>query len=128
MDALDASLPSLFDEVAELVQIPSVSGSVAENEIQHVLADRLGRTGFDVDHWQLDLDELRSDPDFPGMEVDRTEAWGLVGQVAGSGHGPTLMLNGHVDVVPTATTAPGRRHRSPPSGALIASMVVVPAT
>jgi acetylornithine deacetylase len=101
LEALDASLRSLLDEIAEVVRIPSVSGTDAENEIQQVLADRLRRSGYDeVDHWPVDLDGLRADAAFPGMEVDRREAWGLVGRVAGSGDGPTLMLNGHVDVVP----------------------------
>ena len=105
LDALDAAMPSLLGEVAQLVRVPSVSGSDAENEIQQLLADRLARTGFDVDHWRLELDALTAHPDFPGMEVDRHEAWGLVGRVAGSGDGPTLMLNGHVDVVPTGDDA-----------------------
>ncbi len=91
----------MFDEVADFVRVPSVSGSDAENDAQQVLATRLDRTGFEVDHWQLDLDALTAHPDFPGMEVPRQEAWGLVGRIAGSGDGPTLMLNGHVDVVPT---------------------------
>ncbi|HWC69046.1 MAG TPA: hypothetical protein VG478_13335, partial [Acidimicrobiales bacterium] len=66
-----------------------------------LLADRLRRTGLEVDHWQIDLEELQRHPDFPGMEIERREAWGLVGRLAGAGDGPTLMLNGHIDVVPT---------------------------
>jgi acetylornithine deacetylase len=53
-----------------------------------------------VDAWQISLDELLAEPDFPGVEVDRSEAWGVVGRVAGRGNGPSLMLNAHVDVVP----------------------------
>jgi acetylornithine deacetylase len=49
------------------------------------------------------------------MEVDRREAWGLVGRLAGSGDGPTLMLNGHVDVVPTGD---GAAWALPPFGAV----------
>jgi acetylornithine deacetylase len=40
-----------------------------------------------------------SDPEFPGMEVERAEAWGCVGVLGGDGT-PGLILNGHVDVVP----------------------------
>ena len=101
MELVDEHAAAMLDEVAALVRVPSVSGSDAENEVQHVLAERLDRTGFDVDHWPLDLDALSAHPDFPGTEVPRREAWGLVGRLAGSGDGPTLMLNGHVDVVPT---------------------------
>ena len=38
--------------------------------------------------------------EFPGVEVDRQEAWGLVARLPGTGDGPALMLNGHIDVVP----------------------------
>ncbi|CAM5230024.1 ArgE/DapE family deacylase [Streptomyces hirsutus] len=34
------------------------------------------------------------------MEVPREEAWGLVGTTPDGGDGPTLILQGHVDVVP----------------------------
>ncbi len=101
LDAVEQSAAATLQEVADLVRVPSVSGTDAENEAQAVLAARLGRTGYDVDHWRLDLDALKAQPDFPGMEVERREAWGLVGRIAGSGDGPTLMLNGHIDVVPT---------------------------
>ncbi len=42
---------------------------------------------------------LEADPRHPGTEVDRTEGWGVVG-VTGEGR-PALVLQGHVDVVPT---------------------------
>ena len=37
--------------------------------------------------------------------MQRTEAWGLVGKLAGAGDGATLMLNGHIDVVPPGDRA-----------------------
>jgi hypothetical protein len=45
----------------------------------------------------LPLAELERAPDFPGVEVARQDAFGLVGRLKGRGGGPTLMLNGHVD-------------------------------
>lgn len=101
MAAVDARRGALIDDVVALVRSPSVGGTDAENEAQAMLAARLHRGGYDVDHWRLDLDALRARPDFPGTEVDRGEAWGLVGRLPGTGDGPTLMLNGHIDVVPT---------------------------
>src|SRR6188472_629389 len=87
LDAVEQSAAATLREVADLVRVPSVSGTDAENEAQALLAVRLDRTGYDVDHWQLDLEALTAHPDFPGMEVERGEAWGLVGRVAGSGDG-----------------------------------------
>ncbi|MFI7500165.1 ArgE/DapE family deacylase [Streptomyces sp. NPDC049687] len=89
----------------ELIAIPSVTGSAAESELQHHLAGRLERLGLDVDLWSMDLPALFADPDFPGMEVPREEAWGLVGHTPGGGDGPTLVLQGHVDVVPPGDPA-----------------------
>ena len=86
---------------SEVVRIPSVSGTDAENDAQADMAKRMAMAGLDVDHWRIDLPSLTAHPDFPGMEVDRSEAWGAVGRLTGSGDGATLMLNGHIDVVPT---------------------------
>jgi acetylornithine deacetylase len=71
-----------------------------EIDIQHLLSDRLVNMDLAVDTWQIPLDEMLAEPDFPGVEVDHSEAWGVVGRVAGRGSGPSLMLNAHVDVVP----------------------------
>lgn len=87
----------------ELLAIPSVTGTAAESEMQHNLAGLLDRLGLDVDLWPVDLPALRAHPDFPGTEAPRDEAWGLVAasEDHGDGDGPTVILQGHVDVVPT---------------------------
>jgi acetylornithine deacetylase len=100
LDAVTELTDPLLDELATLVRIPSVSGTAAENDAQAHLAGRFADAGLDVDHWPINLPALTAHPDFPGTEVDRSEAWGLVGRLAGAGDGATLMLNGHVDVVP----------------------------
>ncbi len=100
LDAVTELADPLLDELAMLIGIPSVSGTDAENEAQAHVARRFADAGLDVDHWPVDLPALTTHPDFPGMEVERTEAWGLVGRLPGVGDGATLMLNGHVDVVP----------------------------
>ncbi|WP_079195316.1 ArgE/DapE family deacylase [Streptomyces acidiscabies] len=103
----EAAVLAAVDEAAlgrtlmELVAVPSVTGSAAESEIQRVLARKLERLGAsDVDLWAMDLGELYADPGFPGLEVERDEAWGLVGYFGGPGEGAGLILQGHVDVVP----------------------------
>ena len=101
LDAVEALRESVLAELATVVRIPSVGGTDAENEAQHYIAGRLGESGLEVDHWQLDLADLTSRSDFPGMEVERGEAWGVVARLPGTGDGASLMLNGHIDVVPT---------------------------
>jgi acetylornithine deacetylase len=103
-DALDLVTPErLVDLLRRLVAVPSVSGSAAESEVQHALEPLLRGAGMETDLWQIDLGVL-DEPDFPGCEVDRDEAWGLVGS-AGGDDGPVLVLNGHVDVVPVGDRA-----------------------
>ncbi len=101
LDAVEALREPMLAELTALIRIPSVGGTDAENDAQNYVAGRFGESGLEVDHWQLDLADLTSRSDFPGMEVERREAWGVVGRMPGAGDGASLMLNGHVDVVPT---------------------------
>ena len=101
LDEVDAAAAGAEARLAALVRVPSVGGTEAEAEIQAGLAADLSGLGLEIDHWQLPLAELMAEPDFPGVEVQRREAWGLVGRLPGRGDGATLMLDGHVDVVPT---------------------------
>jgi len=109
---VEASALAAVDEAAiartllELLVVPSVTGTAAESELQHLLARQLDAMDLDVDLWSMDLRALRAHPHFPGSEAPRTEAWGLVGRTRERGDGPTLILQGHVDVVP-----PGDRAR-----------------
>ncbi len=105
LDAVDADASATVAFLAELVRVPSLSGSDAEHDLQARLAAVLRDEGLEVDHWPVPLGETLAAPGFPGMEVPRTEAWGLVGRLAGRGGGPSLMFNGHVDVVPPGDRA-----------------------
>ncbi len=97
LDHLDED--ALVESLIELVRIPSVGGSDAEIEVQEHSANLLRDLGTDVDRWDIDLDELSSDPWFPGVEVERSAAVGVVGTTEGEGS-PALVLCGHLDVVP----------------------------
>lgn len=88
----------IVDRLSELVALPTLTGSTAESEGQHVLAGWLQDLGLDVDLWPIDLAALAAEPDFPGSEATRTEAWGLVGTLGD--RPPGLALGGHLDVVP----------------------------
>jgi acetylornithine deacetylase len=102
---VEADEAAMLSAAVQLVRTPSVSGTDAEHEVQADLARLFGGDGLEVDHWALPLEELAAHPDFPGVEVRRTEAWGLVGRLPGRGGGPTLLLEGHIDVVPPGDLA-----------------------
>jgi acetylornithine deacetylase len=92
------------------VAVPSIGGTAAESEVQHLVAGELETLGCDVDRWAIDLTAAATAPDAPGQEVLREEAWGVVGTLPGSSADPAdgdpaLVLCGHSDVVPTGDRA-----------------------
>jgi acetylornithine deacetylase len=94
------------DLLCRLVAVPSVGGTAAESEVQALVAAELDGLGCDVDRWEIDLAAAAAAPDAPGQEVEREEAWGVVGTLPGAEDGdPALVLCGHTDVVPTGDRA-----------------------
>ena len=88
-------------QLAELIAIPSVTGTAGEADAHRWVAARLEALGCAVDHWQVDLDATTSDPEFPGMEAPREEAWGTVGVLGGDiTDEAAVAFQGHIDVVP----------------------------
>ncbi|WP_326821141.1 ArgE/DapE family deacylase [Streptosporangium sp. NBC_01756] len=119
LDALDEA--ETVRLLTELVRVPSVTGTDAESDLQHRCGRLLGEAGLDVDVWKLDLDALRAAPGFPGTEAPRVEGYGVVGVTEGEGD-PALVLQGHVDVVPTGDLA--RWEGGDPFGARIGGNVL----
>jgi acetylornithine deacetylase len=101
LDAIDEA--ALVQEVVDLIRVPSITGTDAESDLQHRHAGQLRELGFEVDAWRFDLDDLYAHPDFPGIEAQRHEGYGVAGAIGGEGADavPALVLQGHVDVVPT---------------------------
>ena len=86
----------------DLIRVPSVTGN--ERAVQDLVALTLEEAGLEVDRFEADVSRLKAHPRFPGMEVDRSEAV-LVAGLLGQKDERSLILNGHVDVVPV-----GDRH------------------
>ncbi len=93
IDAVDDSW--LLATLADLVKERSVAG--AEDSAQRMVGGLMRDMGLDVDLWPIDIEALREHPAY-SAEVERTAALGLAGSFGGEGR--SLMLNGHVDVVP----------------------------
>lgn len=90
----------MLADLDELLAIPSLGGTPAESDAQRHLASRWRAEGLEVAEWDIDVVALATDPQFPGMEVSREHAVGVTARLSGTGDGPTIMLNGHTDVVP----------------------------
>jgi acetylornithine deacetylase len=82
----------------ELVQIPSITGD--ELAIQQKLSALLSNLKLEVDQWFPTYADLANHPAFSddGLPIGSRPV--LVAKWKGSGNGRSLILNGHVDVVP----------------------------
>jgi acetylornithine deacetylase len=94
---------AIVADLATLVAFASVGGTPGETAIQEWMAQRLTDLGAVVDHWAIDVENAQQESDFPGMEVERSTAFGVVGSWGGPD--PALILCGHTDVVPPGDRA-----------------------
>lgn len=88
----------LRERLVDLVRIPSVTGD--EEAAIRRIADWLSEAGAEVDYWYDGIGKLVVDPDYPGHEIERAWVPVVAGQIRGTRPGPTILLTGHVDVVP----------------------------
>lgn len=100
LDAFDVE--GMVEFLCELIAIPSLSG--AETPAQERVAAEMERCGLEVDTWQIDFEQLRRHPAY-SAEVEREHSLGVVGLMGRDHDRPSLILNGHVDVVPAGDEA-----------------------
>jgi acetylornithine deacetylase len=90
-------LDGMLEFLRDLIAVPSLVGE--ETAGQEFVAERMGRMGLQVDLWELDFEELSEHPAF-SIEEERERPLGVVGVMGEDAGGKSLILNGHVDVVP----------------------------
>jgi len=99
LKAVDAGFDEQIALTAELVKFPSVRG--AEHTAQDFVAAAMRERGLAVDRWQIDVEAIRHLPGFSPVHVDYDNAFNVVGSHRAHGaKGHSLILNGHIDVVP----------------------------
>jgi len=116
-DAIQAYVYSQRKEAVQLlqklVQQPSVRGN--EGRAQAIVVEKCRQLGLEIDLWDLDEDpNLKEHANF---HCDRKSFQGnpnLVALLKGTGDGKSIILNGHVDVVPEGNES--NWHYSPFSG------------
>ena len=82
-----------------LIRFPSTRG--AEQTAQDFMAGEMRRRGWSIDRWRIELDAIRHLPGFSPVPQGYQEAINLVGSLrAERPRGRSLILNGHIDVVP----------------------------
>lgn len=105
LEALD--LDGLVDALKALIGVRSDGGR--ESAAQEVMAGWMADFGLDTDVWEIDFPGLSRMPAYT-VDIERDQGLGVVGTL-GSGSGPTLIFNGHIDVVPAGDEA---RWSTPP--------------
>jgi len=100
VDAVDRRFDEQVAFLTELVAHPSTRGN--EQSAQRFMAAQLGERGYEVDVWNVDVDEISGLPGFSPVIGNYVDAINVVGsRRCVSAKGRSLILNGHVDVVPT---------------------------
>lgn len=93
-----ANQQQAIDFLKEIVQEPSVQGK--EIGAQKKVANKLNQMGLEVDIWEPGGEEFIKHPYFCATRTDFAGSPNVVGVWRGTGGGKSLILNGHIDVVP----------------------------
>lgn len=95
---VDENFGAQVDCLRRLVALPSVRGG--EAPVQRELALELGAAGLASETYEVTLDSLADLPGFSTPEWDYSGRPNLAADWLGTGGGRSLILQGHVDVVP----------------------------
>ncbi len=98
MQAVDARFDEEVQFLSELTSHPSTRGN--EQSAQDFMESALNDRGMDVDRWQINVDDIFHLPGFSPVIGSYDDAVNVVGTRNSRGSGRSLILNGHIDVVP----------------------------
>ncbi|MEX0807136.1 MAG: ArgE/DapE family deacylase [Dongiaceae bacterium] len=100
MAAVDTGFDAQLAFTRDLTAIPSLRGR--EAPAQDFMARAYRERGLAVDRWKIDVKDIQHLPGFSPVMVSYDDAWNVVGSHRPrETKGRSLILNGHIDVVPT---------------------------
>ncbi|GAE36951.1 peptidase [Halalkalibacter akibai] len=85
--------------LTQLVQTESTQGN--EAQAQKIVLHELKKLGLEIDMWEPDGQRLKQHSFFASPRTNFSGSPNLVGVLKGSGGGRSIILNGHIDVVPS---------------------------
>ena len=97
-EVIDQRRDEILHFASKLIQIPSLTGE--EGTAQRFIQDALSDLGCELDVWEPDLNELKQHPEFQQIPDDYSGRPNVVATLYGKGGGKSIILNGHIDVVP----------------------------
>jgi len=112
---IDQNKQKGFDYLQQMVQQPSIQGN--EKGIQQLVFTYLKKLDMTVDVWDLDDSRLKKHPYFYSNRNQFHDSPNIVAVLKGTGGGKSIILNGHVDVVPEGDH--GQWDRPPYSGEVV---------
>lgn len=99
--AVDARFETEVAFLQEIVRAPSLRGQ--EAGVQRIVARALTSRGYDVSTFPIDVARLQAHPAYSPATIDYADTFNVSGRKAPAQQtGRSLILNAHVDVVPTA--------------------------
>lgn len=99
MNAVEKRFDEQISFLAELASHPSTRGN--EQSAQRFMAEQLNERRYVTDIWAIDVNDIAHLPGFSPVIGDYADAINVVGtHRSQSGRGKSLILNGHIDVVP----------------------------
>lgn len=100
LDAVDARFDEQVQFTSALTSFPSLRGR--EATAQDFMARSYAERGLTVDRWKIEVDDIKNLPGFSPVAVSYDDAWNVVAaHRPANPRGRSLILNGHIDVVPT---------------------------
>lgn len=100
LDAVDQLFDAQIAFTQDLVRHPSLRGD--EATAQDFMFEAMRKRNLDMDRWKIDIDALCNHPGFGPVTVSYENAYNVVGTYRPkTQRGRSLILNGHIDVVPT---------------------------
>jgi acetylornithine deacetylase len=100
LSAVEAGFDEQLAFTSDLTAIPSLRGQ--EAPAQDRMAQAYREAGLSVDRFKVELDAIKHLPGFSPVAVSYDDAWNVVGtHRPRESKGRSLILNGHIDVVPT---------------------------
>lgn len=107
--AVDAGFDEQVAFTQELVRFPSLRGQ--EHTAQDFVHDALRKRGYAMDRWAINVADIEQHPGFSPVKTDYTNAINVVGTHRPPREtGRSLILNGHIDVVPEGPAEMWSRH------------------
>jgi acetylornithine deacetylase len=98
VDLIDQRKDAIIGFLKKLISIPSVTGN--EFNIQKFIEEKFKSMGLEIDMWEPDREKMENHPAYIPVNKTYADRPNLVGVYRGKGGGHSLLLNGHVDVIP----------------------------